>query len=308
MRLNFWSKYMHLVSRALINVLCVLCSEISVLSNSATPWTAAHCPWDFPGKNTGVGCYFLLQGIFLTQGSKLHLLHLLHWQADSIPLCYLQSPFYTRECKYTSRWLSGNESACQCRRHRRCRFDPRVGKIPWRRKWQPTPVVLPGKSHSQRNLVESQRVAHNLVTYHAIHSLPINHMPTSLPHAHTPVPWYYFNLCQDYRKYIGVALFWHSPLFPGPRFYLLILFLVSFLIIDSLFSTEQWGDPLIRWIHPWWLRGMAKASACNAGDLGSIPGSWRSPGEGNGNPLQYSCLENPMDRGAWWNHKELHTT
>ena len=43
-----------------------------------------------------------------------------------------------------------------------------------------------------------------------------------------------------------------------------------------------------------------KASACDAGDLGSIPGSGRSPGEGNGNPLQYSCPGNPMDRGAWW--------
>ena len=43
-----------------------------------------------------------------------------------------------------------------------------------------------------------------------------------------------------------------------------------------------------------------KASACNAGDPGSIPGWGRSPGEGNGNPLQYSCLENPMDGGAWW--------
>ena len=42
-----------------------------------------------------------------------------------------------------------------------------------------------------------------------------------------------------------------------------------------------------------------KASAYNAGDLGSIPGLGRSPGEGNGNLLQYSCLENPMDRGAW---------
>ena len=41
-----------------------------------------------------------------------------------------------------------------------------------------------------------------------------------------------------------------------------------------------------------------KSSACNAGDLSSIPGSGRSPGEGNGNPIQYSCLENPMDRGA----------
>ena len=42
-----------------------------------------------------------------------------------------------------------------------------------------------------------------------------------------------------------------------------------------------------------------KESACSAGDLGLIPGLGRSPGEGNGNPLQYSCLENPMDRGAW---------
>ena len=42
-----------------------------------------------------------------------------------------------------------------------------------------------------------------------------------------------------------------------------------------------------------------KASAPNAGDLGLIPGSGRSPGEGNGNPFQYSCLENPMDGGAW---------
>ena len=43
-----------------------------------------------------------------------------------------------------------------------------------------------------------------------------------------------------------------------------------------------------------------KESACNAGDPGSIPGLGRSPGEGNSNPLQYSCLENPRDRGAWW--------
>ena len=43
-----------------------------------------------------------------------------------------------------------------------------------------------------------------------------------------------------------------------------------------------------------------KTSACNAGDPGLIPGSGRSPEEGNGNPLQYSCLENPMDGEAWW--------
>ena len=44
---------------------------------------------------------------------------------------------------------------------------------------------------------------------------------------------------------------------------------------------------------------VGRESACNAGDLGLIPGWWRSPGEGNGNPLHYPCLENPKDRGAW---------
>ena len=48
----------------------------------------------------------------------------------------------------------------------------------------------------------------------------------------------------------------------------------------------------------WWLS--SQESACNAGDVGSIPESGRSLEEGNGNPLQHSCLENPMDRGAWW--------
>ena len=53
---------------------------------------------------------------------------------------------------------------------------------------------------------------------------------------------------------------------------------------------EQWG----------FLRSsVSKESACTAGDLGLIPGLGRSPGEGNGNPLQYACLKNPMDRGAW---------
>ena len=61
------------------------------------------------------------------------------------------------------------------------------------------------------------------------------------------------------------------------------------------------------WIFPGSSDG--KASAYNMGDLGSIPGSGRSPGEGNGNPLQYPCLENPMDGGTWlgyspWGLKE----
>ena len=47
----------------------------------------------------------------------------------------------------------------------------------------------------------------------------------------------------------------------------------------------------------------SKESACNAGDLGSNPGLGRFPGGGHGNPLQYSCLENPMDREVWWVHE-----
>ena len=66
-------------------------------------------------------------------------------------------------------WLSGKDSACQYRRGKRPWFDPWVGKIPWRKKWQPTPVFLPGKSHGQRSLVGygpwgHERVGHDFVT------------------------------------------------------------------------------------------------------------------------------------------------
>ena len=68
---------------------CVLSS--SVVSNSLRPHglqqTRLLCPWDSPGKNTGMGSHLLLQGIFLTQESNPHLLCLLHWQADYLPLC-----------------------------------------------------------------------------------------------------------------------------------------------------------------------------------------------------------------------------
>ena len=56
-----------------------------------------------------------------------------------------------------------------------------------------------------------------------------------------------------------------------------------------------------KWLYLGFHVGSAgKESACNAGDVGSIPGLGRSPGEGNGNPLQYSWLGNPMNTGAWW--------
>ena len=73
--------------------------------------------------------------------------------------------------------------------------------------------------------------------------------------------------------------------------------------------THSWRLTLPTWAHYFKITlifamdvpdgSAGKETACNAGDVGSIPGSGRSPGEGNGNPLQYCCLRNPMDRGAW---------
>ena len=66
-----------------------------VMSDSLRPPgrqpTRLLCPWNFLGKNTGVCCHFLLQELFLTKELNLHLLHLLHWQADSLPLHHLES-------------------------------------------------------------------------------------------------------------------------------------------------------------------------------------------------------------------------
>ena len=68
----------------------------SVVSDSLQPhglWPSRlFCPWDSPGKNTGVGCHSVPQGIFLTQGLNPRLLCLLHWQAGSLPLAHLGSP------------------------------------------------------------------------------------------------------------------------------------------------------------------------------------------------------------------------
>ena len=81
---------------------CVCMLSCSVISDSLQPHglytTKLLCPWDFPGNNTQVGSHSLLQCIFLTQGSNLCVLHLLHWQAVSLPLHYLRSP--TTNSKY----------------------------------------------------------------------------------------------------------------------------------------------------------------------------------------------------------------
>ena len=88
----FWNLHYLNVSNDLTYLLPFIVVR-SVVSDSLRPhWLQPArllCPWDFPDKNTGVGCHFLLQGMFLTWRSHLHFLH---GQADSLPLSYLESP------------------------------------------------------------------------------------------------------------------------------------------------------------------------------------------------------------------------
>ena len=133
---------------------------------------------------------------------------------------------------------SGKEPACQCRRHKRLRFVPWVGKFPWRRGmvwisqpfWPIKVAVSYGSSQTEDKC--------ELVTWSQYESCG----------------WITTNIITNDHSFI-----W-----------------------DSLVAQMS-----------------GKEFACNAGDLGSTPGSGRSPGEGNGNLLQYSCLENPTDGGAW---------
>ena len=124
------------------------------------------CPWDSPGKNTGEGCHSLLWGIFLTQGSnpgvqhcRQILYHLSHHEVNIIQLPILQHLRRHNKEKVTWAWLSfpggsvGKESASNAGNAGRRESDPWVGKFPWRKAWQPTPVFLPRESHGQRSLV-----------------------------------------------------------------------------------------------------------------------------------------------------------
>ena len=156
--------------------MCVCVCTLSCIQLFGTPWTIAHrllSPWDSPDKNTGVGCHFLLQGIFPTQGSNSCLLCLLHWQTHSLPLCHLGRPldYYMCDQVFFKSHTSGGEritwvelegkgfpSGSVVKILPANAGDPDsspgrlIGKIPWRRKWQPTPVFLPGKFHGQRSL------------------------------------------------------------------------------------------------------------------------------------------------------------
>ena len=105
------------------------------------------------------GCtVWLLEAQFPDQGLNPSLLAMKaprpnHWTTRESPT--IRFFFFNHKVTYSlglPRWLNGKESAYQCRKCRTQRFDPWAGKIPWRRKWQPDPAFLPGKSHGQRSL------------------------------------------------------------------------------------------------------------------------------------------------------------
>ena len=133
------------------------------MSNSVRPHrrqpTRLPCPWDSPGKNTGVGWHFLLQCMKVKSESEASqsCLTLSDLLGCSLPGSSVHGVFQARVLEWVPlpslpSGTSGKESTCQCRRYKRHRFNPWVRKIPLSRKWQPVPVFLTEKSHGQKNL------------------------------------------------------------------------------------------------------------------------------------------------------------
>ena len=102
-----------------------------------------------------------------------------------------------------------------------------------------------------------------------------------------------FLICIQISQEAGKVI-WYSHLFKNFLQFVVVHIVKGFSVVNEA-EVDVLLEFCFFWL-PWWLR---YKSSHSAGDLGSIPGSGRSPWEGNGNPLQYSCLENSMARGAW---------
>ena len=166
-------------------------------------------PWNFPDKNTGVGCHFLLQGILPTQGLNPHLLH---WQEDSLLLDHLGS----------------NRSPLQQMTTRSTPLSPGFSGVRWTLRRQLQGMDL-----------------------------------------------------------VNGSLLWLST---WSGYALVFLYLCT--VERYRDSAGQGGASQVVLV--------TRNRPDDAGDPGSIPGSERSPGGDHGNPLQFSCLKNATDRGAWW--------
>ena len=163
-------------------------------------------------------------------------------------------------------------------------------KDPFRRKWQPPPVFLPGKSTGQRRLASySPWVAkrHHWACRHLFQD-PVSRSLWEEGKPCNLIPPAWWVSLDAFTVTCEFLYSWSS---------------FSADLINTLIFQGVLLKNIYMHIHAYICfpgSSEVKASASNAGDPGSIPGSGRSPGEGNGNPVQYSCLENPMDWGAWW--------
>ena len=158
-----------------------------------------------------------------------------------------------------------NESACQCRRHRKCRWEPWVRKIPWRRKWQPPPVFLLRESCGQRSLEgcspwgRSRTWLNTCVYIYDISPGELGGLES----------------CFSFSTgYSSQRRQWHptSVLLPGKSH--------GWRSLEGCSPWGCWGSDITEQLH--------------------FHFSLSCIGEGSGNPLQCSCLENPSDGGAWW--------
>ena len=192
------------------------------------------------------------------------------------------------------RWLSGKESACQCRRCRRRRFDHWVGKLPWRWKWQPTPVFLPGEYHGQRSLagyrswgckeLDMTEYAHMLTYLHVVYSC-LGLWTVELSSCNRD--------CMTCKTKIFTIWFFIGPVYsPGEsrgspilneqskKIYNLIIKIFHF-ILKSTHITQENTDLVYLWMYVW-------------------HESEQAPGVGDGQESLACCSP--------WGHKELDMT
>ena len=146
----------------------------------------------------------------------------------------------------------------------------------WRRQWHPTPVLLLGKSHGQRSLVGYS---------------PWGREESDM----TEQPHFHFSLsCTGEGNGNPLQCSCLENPRDGGAWWAAIYGVAQ---SQTRLKRLSISSSMLIYGPPWWLS--VKNLLANTEDAGSIPGWGRSPGEGNGNPLQYSCLGNPTDRGVW---------
>ena len=132
-----------------------LMTEFGCLAPNSTFFSAAPFTWEVTSQ--GLAFTALPKWAFLCCLSCSGLIgdYRASWQykdQDTCPNCWHHYLWIIKLYKSFPHGTSGKEHACRCRRYKRCGSNPWMGKIPWRRAWQPTPVFLPGESHGQRSL------------------------------------------------------------------------------------------------------------------------------------------------------------